>query len=395
MLNSLFRNSDISYLEKEQPFSKELVYELNKNILPCWMNLLTVNHKEYFSKTAPVNAHYLKNYYKSLLNTRILWTFSTAYKYLPDEQYLLLANKSYEFLNHYYNELLNIKRPTSGVLNIKVDSLAFGMNSLVEYYLITDIDEAIFQAMALYNIIEEIAFDKENNGYYKFINDDINNCNSKVYKKKGKKHISTHLYILEAYTQLHRTLKDPTLKLQIENLVDLVLQKMINWETGHMKLSFDQYWNTNNLHTSNGLDIKAISLIYEAAVESNNSVLMHKSTEAINRLILQNLEESTNLIEIYKSKSKRKNDIWSKAEAMTGYWYMYLISREKKYFEEALVLWNLVKKYQKLFIMVEEDLDETASNKKKINNLFINKYSYYSSSIILHIIRSLSYNFQT
>src|SRR5947208_8540401 len=74
-----------------------------KNILDYWMNFTTdeenggfigkVDHNNRIHKTSPKG---------SVLNSRILWSFSAAYNVTRDEKYLAYAYKAFDYFKRYF-----------------------------------------------------------------------------------------------------------------------------------------------------------------------------------------------------------------------------------------------------------------------------------------------------
>lgn len=80
-----------------------------------------------------------------------------------------------------------------------------------------------------------------------------------------RKTMNTHLHILEPYTNLYRVWKDEGLKRQLRNLIELFMQKILDNDTFHLRLFFDDDWQSKYAVISYGHDIEASWLLHEAA----------------------------------------------------------------------------------------------------------------------------------
>ena len=89
-----------------------------------------------------------------------------------------------------------------------------------------------------------------------------------------RKTMNTHLHILEPYTNLYRVWKDERLKNQLRNLIFLFTDKILNKETHHLELFFDDDWNSKYSIVSYGHDIEASWLIHEAALELKDPAVL-------------------------------------------------------------------------------------------------------------------------
>ena len=59
-----------------------------------------------------------------------------------------------------------------------------------------------------------------------------------------RKTMNTHLHILEPYTNLYRVWKDARLERQLYNLIGLFTEKILDKDTSHLQLFFDNDWQS-------------------------------------------------------------------------------------------------------------------------------------------------------
>ena len=83
-------------------FTEELKSELS-NILQYWITN-TIDHENGgFVGEIALDNSVVKNAGKgAVLNARILWTFSSAYRLFPKKEYLEMAERAYDYLVNYF-----------------------------------------------------------------------------------------------------------------------------------------------------------------------------------------------------------------------------------------------------------------------------------------------------
>jgi mannobiose 2-epimerase len=119
------------------------------------------------------------------------------------------------------------------------------------------------------------AHDDNNQGYFEWLNRDGTPMQAQPYDPLirtttladfpiGYKSMNTHIHLLEAYTQLYEVWKDETLRKRLEELLQVVRDK-VTVEPGVMNLYFTNDWRALPDHDSYGHDIEAAYLMLEAS----------------------------------------------------------------------------------------------------------------------------------
>ncbi len=293
-----------------------------------------------------------------ILNARILWTFSSAARILKSARYLSVAQHAKEYIFKYFFD--NDNSGTYWLLNAdgtpadakkQIYSQAFFIYALVEYYRATGDNTCLDKAKELFLLIEKHSFDKELNGYLEAYSKEwvlLEDLRLSEKDANEKKTMNTHLHVLEAYTNLYRVWKDPFLALQLQNLIDIFLNKIVNKNTGHLDLFFDEKWTCKSSIYSYGHDIEASWLLDEAAVVLGNATTLR----AIREVAIKIAEASTEGLLPNGALMNEKNcetnhvdmncDWWPQAEATIGFYNAYQLTNNDLYLEYALKNWAFI-----------------------------------------------------
>jgi mannobiose 2-epimerase len=171
---------------------------------------------------------------------------------------------------------------------------AFGIYGFSEYYRATGEQAALHTAVALYHLIEQHAADPKHGGYFDAFYRDWSCCpETNVDQAPGQvlKTMNTHLHILEAYTNLLHAWPDAGLRARQHALARLLLTRIIDRQTGHLKLHFDAAWQSLTPHISYGHDIEASWLLVEAAEQLGDEALLAEVTAVATHIAHVTLQE--------------------------------------------------------------------------------------------------------
>jgi cellobiose epimerase len=340
--------------------SAELEAELHENILPFWMNKMSDPLQGGFYGRMLSDGTVIPDAPRgAVLNARILWTFSAAYNSTGREEYLKQARRSFgyfitSFIDKQYGGIFWSVSSSGEILNDRkqIYAQAFGIYALSEFYKACQDADAIMYAVDLYNLIEEYAFDKKNNGYIEALSrnwTELDDLRLSPKDANEPKSMNTHLHILEAYTNLFEVWKDRELKAQLENLVKLHLETILDSRTGHFRLFFDMGWKSKSEKYSYGHDIEGAWLVRRAASVLDNQVLMNASGLKALFMARVALSEGTDKDgSLYNEGLAGKvtdtdRHWWPQAEAIIGYIDAYAISNEEIFLNAALKTWEFVK----------------------------------------------------
>ena len=273
----------------------------------------------------------------AILNARILWSFSAAYRVFSHlsplsshlQEYLEMATyaKDY-FVSHFIDEeyggvywCLDYK---GNPLNTRKQfyAIGFAIYGLSEYARATGDREALDYALQLFDCIEEHAFDHEYNGYIEATTRDwqpIADMRLSELDANYPKSQNTHLHIIEPYANLYRCLKEfraaescdyvPAIgsvlplgisvpqetllrvEAALRNIIGIFTDKILNPETHHLDLFFDMDWTRGaGRLESYGHDIECSWLIHEAALVLGDPYVLEK-VEPVVRMVAKASEK--------------------------------------------------------------------------------------------------------
>ncbi len=339
---------------------EEFNNELKQNILHYWLKY-TMDEKN-GGYVGTINCDNIPQYDDpkgGILHSRILWTFSAAYKVFGNEEYKIAADRAYEYLkNHFIDKVYGgtfwLVDASGNPFDDRkhVYAQAFSIYSLAEYYLAVKDEEALNQAINLYNLIEKHASEPKNGGYFEAFSREWNLIEDVRLSDKDKnepKSMNTHLHILEGYTNLYRAWPNSQLKEQLTTLVQIFIDKIVNESTTSMINFMDLDWTPKSDIISFGHDIETTWLLCEAVNLLDNDDLIHTVNNiaiSVTESVIRNgvdkdggLLNEANLSGIIDS----DKDWWPQAEAVIGFLNAYEISGKKEYLQASFDSWAFIK----------------------------------------------------
>jgi mannobiose 2-epimerase len=338
---------------------EEMHAHLVNDILPYWMNkTIDKEHGGFYGQIDGTDQLQAQADKGSILNARILWTFSAAYNQYKNQEYLEIADRAFDyFIKHFVDKIHGgvywMLDYQGNPVNTKkqIYALAFAIYGLSEYFKATKNEEALQYAKSLFYLIEKHAFDQEENGYFEAFDREWNLLEDLRLSAKDaneKKTMNTHLHILEAYTTLFQVWKNDELKRQLRNLIELFLDKFVNLDF-RFHLFFDEHWNSKSDEISFGHDIEGSWLIQEAAEVLGDEELIQRSKKLANTMVDVVMESGfdTDGGLMYEAHPEGLKDTdkhwWPQAEAIVGLVNAWQNNSDEKYREKSSEVWGFVK----------------------------------------------------
>jgi mannobiose 2-epimerase len=341
--------------------------ELKGNILPFWLaNARDREHGGFHSfigedmKVRDDLPHGL------VLTSRILWTFSAAYRAYRDPQYLEMARWAYRdlmgrFVDKEYGGFFFAVRPDGepagppgggpGGGHKIIYGEAFAIYGLSEYYLATGDIAALQQAVAVYGLIEKFDHDAVNGGYFDVLDRQWKRV---AQGPKGSpfasapKSQNSHIHILEAFANLLRAWPDDGLRGRERELVELTLSKIIDARTHHLVLFMKDDWTPVGDGVSYGHDIELSWLIVEAArVVGDPALVARAKQEAVAMARVANAQGVDKDGGVYtegdqKGPTDMNKEWWEQAEAAVGFFNAYQISGDPGFLADSMRSWRFI-----------------------------------------------------
>ncbi len=342
-------------------YKNDLQIEL-KNILSFWMKeTIDENNGGFYGKIDNANKVYNESPKGSVLNSRILWAFSSAYRITNDIAYMEIAKRAFSYIrDHFYdNEFGGVYWSVDykgKPLDTKKQfyALSFAIYGLSEFYKSANNIEAKELGIELYHSIIDHSFDKTNGGYIEALSREWKEIEDLRLSKKDaneRKSMNTHLHILEGFANLYLIWPDENLKQRIEELVKIFLNHIIDPGNHHLVLFFDENWRSRSNIISYGHDIEAAWLVQEAAEIIDKKELIQKVKDVSVKLAdaaAEGLDKDGGLWYEYEPDNNhliREKHSWPQAEAMIGFFNAWQITGDESYLKKSLASWQFVKEH--------------------------------------------------
>ena len=371
----------------------EVLDVLENNILRFWLDKMQDKENGGFYGQMTGEGELVKTADKGgILNARILWSFSAAYRVLRKPEYLEAATRAKEYIiEHFIDDEFG---GTYWSLDYKGNpkdtkkqfyAIGFMIYGLSEYARATGDHEALEYAIQLYECIEEHSLDKQYNGYIEACTrewGEIEDMRLSELDANFPKSQNTHLHIIEPYTNLFRALKeldaienatndyglkpyvgqfttvnisvDPDIVIRLEaslrNLINIFTDKILNPQTHHLDLFFDMDWKREaGALESYGHDIECSWLLHEAALVLGDDIVL-KKVEPIVQMVAKASEKGLNedgsmVHEANLDTGYIDTDRhwWVQAENVVGWINIYQYFGDEDALQKALNGWQYIK----------------------------------------------------
>ena len=368
---------------------QEMQDVVENNILRFWLDkMVDREHGGFYGRIDGSGVLHPEAEKGAILNARILWSFSAAYRVLGNPEYLEAANRAYEYLiEHFIDAEYGGVYWSVDYLGRPLDTkkqfyaIGFAVYGWSEYVRATGDREALECALQLYDCIEEHAFDRAHNGYIEACTREwgqIADMRLSELDANYPKSQNTHLHIIEPYTNLLRCLKElhaqesgdyvpvigsmlpigVTIPMQdiisveasLRNLIDIFTDKILNPKTHHLDLFFEMDWTRGAGHLeSYGHDIECSWLMHEAALVLGDSKVLEK-VEPIVREVAKASEkglrpDGSMIHEANLDTGHVDDDLhwWVQAENVVGWFNLYQYFDDGQALERASQGWSYIK----------------------------------------------------
>ena len=345
-----------------ETLKKEMKQCLEDNILRYWIDKVTDNeHGGYYGRVDGHDQVHPEAEKGAILNGRILWAFSAAYRVLKKQEYLDAATRAKDYILDHF-----VDKEYGGVywsldcegkpLDTKKQTYAIGfvIYGLSEYARATGDKQALDAAIKLYHDIEAHAYDAVNGGYVEALTREWNPIADMRLSDKdenGAKTMNTHLHVIEPYTNLYRVWPSKELRESIHRLLDVFTDKLYNKETHHLDLFFDNEWHGRRNIESYGHDIEATWLLWETALvlgEDDVKTKLEPIVVDLAKAADEGLQPDGSMIyEHWKDtgKTDRQRQWWVLCENVIGHANLYQYFHDTSALKVAKDCWTFIDKH--------------------------------------------------
>ena len=340
---------------------KEMQDVLENNILRFWLDKMVDTENRGFYGQMTGTGHLMKDADKGgILSARILWAFSAAYRVLRKPEYLMAATRMKDYiLEHFYDKQYGgtywsvdfLGRPND--TKKQFYAIGFMIYGLSEYVRATGDNEALQYAIRLFECIETHSLDRMHNGYIEACTRNwgvIEDMRLSELDANYPKSQNTHLHIIEPYTNLFRVWKDAALEKALRNLIYIFTDKILNPETFHLDLFFENDWTRGAGHLeSYGHDIECAWLLHEAALVLGDDEVLAKVEPIVIRVAKaseKGLNPDGSMIHEANLDTGHVDDDlhwWVQAETVVGFADIYQYFGDAEAWQKALRCWQYIK----------------------------------------------------
>ena len=333
--------------------------DLRRNILPFWME----------HAVDPANGAFLGSLTNdlvpdpaaergALLTSRILWTYSAAFRQYRDPAYLAMADRAHrDLINNFQDRehggfWWSIGADGAVTRDRKqIYGQAFAIYALAEYHAATGRREPLDQAIAVFHLIEKYGRDIVHGGYLEAFDrtwSPIADLRLSAVDQNDPKSQNTHLHVMEAYTTLLRNWPDGGLRTALIDLVEIMLTRIANPVTGHLGLFFATDWTLRSDRISYGHDIEAAWLLTEAAACLRDPALTDRTHALAVKIATATLTEGIDTDGgVYNEGgpaglTNTNKEWWPQAEAVVGFINAYQLSGEGRFLRAATHAWDFI-----------------------------------------------------
>jgi len=337
--------------------------DLRSNVLPFWIERapdpVHGGFVGWIDEDGTVNPRAPKG---GVLNSRILWTFAAMSRRYADPIHLDLARRALAFLyERFWDEehggVYWLVDPEGRPLvdRKQTYNLAFAVYGLAEFVRATGDAEARERAITLFRTIEERTGDPTGGGYWEARGRDwrpLEDVRLSDKDQNAPKSMNTHLHVMEAYANLLRVWPDPGLRSRLGDLVRLHLERIVDPESGHLKLFFDESWRPRRRDVSFGHDIEASWLLVEAAAQTGDERLLERAREGSALLfrtaLAEGLDAARGGLFAERPAEGRLDDEkhwWIQAEAVVGFLNAWEQTSDVAFLDAAESVWRFVSSF--------------------------------------------------
>jgi mannobiose 2-epimerase len=339
-------------------FEKEL-----HNILAYWMKYGVEKEGEGFYGAVDLQNRPVAGVDKaSVLNARILWTFSAAAKTWPGRGYEEMAHRAYAIVTRrfldpefggYYMSLTADNKPKEEIKHTYAQ--AFVLYSLAKYYEFSGEEMVLDLIRDFFFFLDQKSKDPDFPGYLEaFTRDWKPYQENRMADNNEPKSMNTHLHVLEAYAAVYKVWKEEKVQIRLTELLHLFTDVIIR-ENGHLGIFFSNEFHETEPSKgicSFGHDIEASWLIWEAAEILGEKQTMGKVKPLMKHMADAVLREGVDkdgglFLEStrFGSHVRTNKHWWLQAENLVGFMNAFQLHGDRVYWDTVKLSWDFIDKH--------------------------------------------------
>ncbi len=336
--------------------------DLREDVLPFWMDRVLDQTNGFHGFVAEDGTVDPRAPLGAVLASRLLWTFSAAYRHTGQEAHRRAAERMQACLLRRFWDvehggvfwmLDHAGRPLDD--RKQTYALAFALYALAERRLATGDAEALEGALALFRTIETRAADPVEGGYFEARSREwapLADVRLSERDLNAPKSMNTHLHVMEAYANLVRASGADEARARLRALVALHLDRIVDPASGHLRLFFDERFSCTSCGASYGHDVEASWLIPEAAELAADPALLDRARANAVQMARVALREAFDRehggLFAERREDGRLDDEkhwWMQAEAIVGFLNAFEISGDEDFLAAAERTWAFVDRF--------------------------------------------------
>jgi len=338
---------------------QEIARHVTETILPFWMGMLDETHGGYAGYVGydlRADADAPKG---CIMNSRILWFFSTACTALQRPELLLYAAQAYRGLDRFadpeHGGLYWLCAADGAPLDTTKHTYnhAFAVYAMAAYYQACGDKQVLRRALALFAFMEERMV-KDGQYLEAFTDTFAPLSNEKLsdnptLMQRGmvaERTMNTVLHVLEAYTLLYKVSGDERVAARLRDLLALVRDCVYNEAENRLDVFFDANMQSILDMQSYGHDIEAswlIDLAADAALTGEALAQMKRLTTRLAQGVLERALRGGSLLnERVEGVADTTRIWWVQAETMIGMANLWQKTGDPALPEQMRTLWRYI-----------------------------------------------------
>ncbi|MBR1820292.1 MAG: AGE family epimerase/isomerase [Clostridia bacterium] len=332
----------------------EVRRELVDHIIPFWKGLRDDLGGGYIGLVDFDLARHPEADKGCILNSRILWFFSEAYRTLGNASLLDEARHAYEMLKRMtdatHGGVFWALRADGAVADATKHTYnqGFAIYALAAYYRASGDAEALARAKALFDVVETHCRDA--NGYLEAFTADWQPESNEKLSENGvmaSRTMNTLLHVMEGYTGLYEADRDPVVREKLYEILGILEAHIWNPVKRRQEVFFDLDYNTLIDLYSYGHDIETSWLADHTLDALGDEALTARIRPMLLAMADQTYADALTdhgfANECERGVVDAKRTWWVQAEALLGFLNAWERTGEARYRDAARSQWRYIK----------------------------------------------------